>query len=552
MTRNKKTIAGLIAGTLLVAGSVVYFNQSSETIKYYPIKNFLRTNTHNWDMITGIGEYGPDADRRAAEKLKAIVDAGISGLRIYIDADKTKDEQNLTFKFSPDGRGFKTDTAIQQLKKMNGMHILYCYQNVPDNIQAPYIQNNVKNTVYAPYGADRSKPETYSLLAHDMAVIAARGGKNANVSDYPLFKSPNWWEPAQIMYKGAGLYDELEPGNEWDNNYSNTQFATGATFAAAWKAVYDSVKKVDPNMIVSTTGVANEDPKILLDAIAWAKQYNGGKIPFDKYQFHCYPWGWSIGIASALPPEMNIVPAAKKMVAAAGGIPCVIGEWGFDKHERSNLGVTPFSNYTSEQVRAFYTTRSILGFAATGLESAYWYKLYQDFGSLNDVNETIFATMSWFVEDNGIIKRNLAGDAVAELAKYKDFTFESQLVENDSVRVYRFYDGSKYLYVGWTVEKVTSVEKWNSNRAQMTERFYDYTFPTGSKVKLSAKPVFILDGAAPIPPDPTPPEPTPPTETYTGRKGYWILESKRVYYKVFKYSDGRYQIKTGDYNWYKS
>lgn len=48
------------------------------------------------------------------------------------------------------------------------------------------------------------------------------------------------------------------------------------------------------------------------------------------------------------------------------------------------------------------------------------------------------------------------------------------------------------------------------------------------------------------------PDPIPtPTETYTGKKGYWVLDNKRVYYAVYKIN-GIYQIKTGDYTWYKS
>jgi hypothetical protein len=285
------------------------------------------------------------------------------------------------------------------------------------------------------------------------------------------------------MLKGAGLYDQIEGGNEYDNNWSNDEPLT--QYAALWKTVYDSVKKVDPNILVSTTGVMTEDPKILTDALA-----AGGR--FDKYQFHCYPWGWSRDIASALPPEMNMIPAAKKVVAVSNGIPCVIGEWGYDLNEQSWIGVTPFSNYTGEEIRSYWITRSLLGFARVGIESAFYYRIYQDYGLLNDSNSTAFETSSLFIKDDqGNITRRLSGDVYNQLSGFGDYVFDAPIVENDSVIVYRFKNGSEYLYTGWTIEKVSLVNKWNSNRASFTERKINYTFPTGVNVTLTSKPVFV-------------------------------------------------------------
>jgi hypothetical protein len=77
----------------------------------------------------------------------------------------------------------------------------------------------------------------------------------------------------------------------------------------------------------------------------------------------------------------------------------------------------------------------------------------------------------------------------------------------------------------------------------------DYT----GTVNYSSSPVFVVvDGVTPIPnPDPQPkPQPTKDT-VYTGKKGYWII-GKRVYYKLYLIKpDSVYQIKTGDYAWYK-
>lgn len=74
---------------------------------------------------------------------------------------------------------------------------------------------------------------------------------------------------------------------------------------------------------------------------------------------------------------------------------------------------------------------------------------------------------------------------------------------------------------------------------------------TGTITTLNVGPGISYSTSLPVVVTPVP-EPVPvPTETYTGRKGYWTLENKRVYYGVYKTSIG-YQIKTGDYTWYKS
>lgn len=447
--------------------------------QYYPIKNMLGVNVHNWDLSAHPDE--ANSATKTAALRDAIINTGFSWLRLYADSWAYKSDDNTTYKFNPQGNGYLTDDAIISLKKRNpNLKVNLCYQNAPKNIQKEWTQ---KNTQYRHPNTDQYNPSTWSELAHDMAVIAARGGSNSNVPDYPVYVSPNWWEPKQIMLKGAGLYDQIEGGNEYDNNWSNDEPLT--QYAALWNTVYDSVKKVDPNILVSTTGVMTEDPKILTDAIA-----AGGR--FDKYQFHCYPWGWSKDIASALPPEMNMIPAAKKVVAVSNGIPCVIGEWGYDLNEQSWIGVTPFSNYTGEEIRSYWITRSLLGFARVGIESAFYYRIYQDYGLLNDSNSTAFETSSLFIKDDqGNITRRLSGDVYNQLSGFGDYVFDAPIVENDSVIVYRFKNGSKYLYTGWTIEKVSLVNKWNSNRASFTERKSNYTFPTGVNVTLTSKPVFV-------------------------------------------------------------
>jgi hypothetical protein len=501
----------------------------------YPIKNLLGADCHQWDVISHPQQTGADARTTALQN--AILSTGITWLRLYSDASVIKDANNKVFMFSPDGRGYEQDKAIQLLKTANpNIKIDFCYQNAPKNIQSEWTK---KSTQYRHPNTDLTKVETWAELAADMAVIAARGGTNKNAPDYPVFVSPNWWDAKQVMLKGSGLYDVIEPGNEYDNNWSNDEFLNGNQYAVLWKACYDAIKKVDPNIQMSTTGVMTENPQILIDALNYAKSKGWGKI-FDEYQFHCYPWGWAKSIASALPPEMNMIPAAKKVVAAAGEIPCVIGEWGFDLHPDSDMGVRPFGGYAGEEIRSWWITRSILGFAAAGIESAFYYRIYQDYGLTNDANATIFETSSLFIKDDqDKITRRLSGDVFQMLSsKYGDFVFDSALVEDGAKVVYKFVNGTQTLYTGWTIEQVKLVTINGTNRAEFTEVKSSYTLPNGQVLQLSSKPVFVLVGATPEPP------PTPPTKEIYHR-GYWTVNSKRVYYVTYK--DKTWTLTNGKY-----
>lgn len=540
----------------------------------YPIKNQLGVNVHEWDLASHPQQAGKEA--RTAALQNAIISTGFTWLRLYADATVKKDATNTTFMFSPDGRGYEADLAISQLKARNpSLRINYCYQNQPKNIQTEWQATGKRSTQYRHPNTDPLQLSTWSELAKDMAVIAGRGGKNTLVPDYPLFTPANWWETQQQMLKGSGLYDQIESGNEYDNGYSNNIMTngqlvepekpalTGEQYATIWKACYDAAKKADPNILVSTTGVMTEDPQILIDALAYARSKGWGSI-FDKYHFHCYPWGWAKNIASALPPEYNMYPAAKKVVAAANGIPSIIGEWGFDLHPDSDMGVRPPLGYTGEQFRSYLITRSLLLFSVAGIESSFYYRMYQDYGLANDNNSTIFETSSLFIkDDNDNITRRLSGDVFKQIGQFGDFVFDSTIVEDDTKRVYRFKNGTQKMFTGWTVEKVELVTvpngAWTTNRAKFTEVKANHSFPAGNRydiqlgdtmsrisfpggnIELSSKPVFIVVGdsvARPvdtivtpppvvIPPQDTvvvPPPPIPPAPVDTvvrNFKGEW-------------------------------
>jgi hypothetical protein len=505
----------------------------------YPLKDLIGANGFSWDM--GSHPQQADKDARTASLQSAIINTRFSWLRIYADASVYKDDNNTTWKFNPDGRGYLTEDYIKQIRtKLPTLKINFCYQNLPKNISAEWATTGARNTQYRHPNTNVSSAATWAEKTADEKVIAGRYGVNTNASDYPVFVSPNWWEPQQQVLKGTGLANQIEGGNEYDNGYSNNPMTNGqlvnpdapaingSQYAVIWKASGDAIKSVDPNMQVSTTGVMTENPQILIDALKWYDTNNGGKVPFDSYQFHCYPWGWSKGMASALPPEMNMVPAAKKVVAAANGrCKVVIGEWSSgDRHPESNMGIRLFSNYTADQISAYWAVRALLGFNMAGVYSSYYYKLRQDYGAINDNNSEQFITSNLFADNaDGItVTRRLTGDMFRQLSDFGDMIFDSAIVDEPNKKVYRYKNSTQNILAGWTVENVSLVTINGTNRASFTEVKSNYPFPPGNKldiqpgdtmkrtpfagglIELSTKPVFIVVGDVAKPPVVTPPD----------------------------------------------
>jgi hypothetical protein len=554
----------------------------------YPIKNLLGIDCFGWDLGSHPDQANKDA--RTASLQNGIISTRFQWLRIYCDAGANgqsvyKTADNTAWKFNPDGRGYLTDTYIQQIRaNLATLKVNFCYQNLPLNISNEWAPTGARNTQYRHPGTNVALAATWAEKSADEKVIALRGGTNHTGPDYPLYQSPNAWEPVQVMLKGAGLYNRVEGGNEYDNGYSNNPMTgpggtlvnpdapaiTGAQYAVVWKASGEAIKQGDPNMEVCTTGVMTENPQILTDALAWYDANNGGVVPFQVYQFHCYPWGWSHGnLASALPPEYNMVPAAKAVVTAANNrCKVCIGEWGYDLHPDSDMGIRPFGTYTGEQIRAYWVVRSLLGFAKEGIESSYYYKMRQDYGKINDTNSTIFITSNLFedVGDDITITRRFTGDMFRQMSDFGDFVFDSVIVEDSTKRVFKFKNGTQELYAGWTIETITPVVVNGVNRASFTEVKTNYTFPAGTKytiqpgnsmasssfaggsIELSTKPVFVLVGDAPI-------NPPTPTQNAFFRKGYYQDAQGRLYYKHYQDSNeptGYRCDYNRSYQWYKS
>lgn len=467
--------------------------------QHYPIKNFLQAVVHPWDLVAGIGE--GDQQFKTDQKQNSLVQI-VNGVRIYNDVYASKSADNLTYRLSPEGRGFRTDDAIVSLKAKRPFNVLYCYQGMPTNFQNEWNAATTKSTVYRRYGSDINSSASYKDISHDLAVLAGRGGQNENVPDYPMFVSAYWWETPQVMYKGAGFYNIIEGGNEWDNRYSNDQPLNGTQYAISWSSMYDSVKKVDPSMRVSTTGLCDALPKTLTDAWAWVNANRGGKFPADFIQVHSYPWGWSLGVSGGLPGELSIIPEVKAMINAANGVPVILGEWSYDIQRDSPMNAPAFSTYTAEQARGLLAVRCLIKFSQIGLHSAYWYRIDQDYFTgdplggnfANDNNGTQFATSALRrqTDDAGHFVRTTVGDEFKQMSVFGDYYY-SQSDRDDTVQVHRLTNGSRILFAAWRVEKIGV---WTDFRGvshpDYVEIKYNYNFPAGTLYRLNSDSSGVL------------------------------------------------------------
>jgi len=174
--------------------------------KHYPLKNFLGVNLHPWDIDSII----------YPAKYKALIDLGVTKLRLYSDVSADKDSATGAYMLNPEKRGFQFETMFAALKKdapWITTHICYQGQSLP--IKATWTAAGKTSHLYFPFGSDRNSSLTYTAIAKDAYVLATRGGKNKNLPDYPIYNSPDWWIPRQQMIKGGGFYDIIDEVCDW-------------------------------------------------------------------------------------------------------------------------------------------------------------------------------------------------------------------------------------------------------------------------------------------------------------------------------------------------
>lgn len=498
-------ISGLIiessAGTdypdlLELLGSYTNAPPENYTIKHYPIRNMLMINSHVYDYDSAWW-YKPG---QYEYRLKAYLESGLQGGRNYSDARIGTDQLGrLGFDPTCDG-GFQPEIMYRDLKIGNPHWIRHiCWQgpNKP-NRQTYWAVGDSNSNLNMPYGADRGDPNSWADLGREGSALASRYGTNKNGPDYVVHPRELWYEKENEMLKGTGLADWLEPWNENNAWWDAKHCLTTNEMLASMSAFYDGhnrtisgagVKNADPNMLVSSGGVASSDPWILHEGIDWVIKNRGyradGKInwPFDFYQMHAYPSAgdqWS-GTPGGLPGEKTLIPWGKTMVKAmhryASGMPVGIGELGWDINPHSDINAPAHDGYSAETVRAQAAVRTVFKSSQIGLFFLEWYRLFQDDNFADNEPWTIiFRSMSLLKsnEDGTIVRRAIC-DYFKQLGPFLDYSYSDALIDNDSLQVLKFAQaGNRDIYPAWTIEN-TGIGA--DGRTEWKERKINYKFP---------------------------------------------------------------------------
>lgn len=401
------------------------------------------------------------------------------------------------------------------------------FYQVGDNVSAKLVYTSVLNLMYANNTiSGRSTLNAWDSVARLGYVYAARRGKNANATKHIPFSSVS--EPWLNNNDSVGLNTSErvevmnEPNASWlgYNNYVN-----GKGLAYAWSKTFDNnktystkfgVKNADTSMSVSTSGLAINTVDLNRAAEVTARQLRGNRPkanvpvqpnywkaktygwtdnPFDVIQFHNYSYTgganqYGAGVNSGIPIEISpALQGVKDFVwfrnKYAPWAKVDVGEWGFDLHQSSPMNAPAIGSHSIDEVRGAWSIRTMLMYNVLGVDDAQFYRLFS-----YDSTSIQFSTMS-LLRDNGdgTFSRRLVGNYFAQLSKFGDYYFDSTL-RDDSIKVYRFTDGTNYLHAIWGVENFTNYTNaylMNSEKATFTERTGTYNLPlaTGTHINVN-------------------------------------------------------------------
>jgi len=401
------------------------------------------------------------------------------------------------------------------------------------------------------YQADISKvrtnPESYRAFAEAAFQVVARYGSNKKLDPklakpfsnptkdpkkewyaqdrIPVVENPkphqraDWKVDANGQYVqnkkiGLGYIRAIECDNETDATWhGDKRYLRPEQYAWLLSVFYDGhkntmgpgigVKNADPNIIVSTTGIASSSPSYFQAMIETWKQIRGWKknekgeqvvdMPCDIFNYHAYAnsgGGQHSGGNQGLPPEVSNMarycPAFLQTIKEVGqDKPVWITEIGYGMNEGKQQAVATPAR-TKEQTQADWIIRSILFNNRNGIAETYFYQTYDETGytynvAHNKTDNGVYSAMGLIQDDKkflgnnkyaSTLRRRFSADYMMQLSYFKDYRYSKTLHKDPLVDQYQ--SGSKTMYALVVPDMKGRTEKYTLDMGKPTAKVYRF------------------------------------------------------------------------------
>ena len=393
----------------------------------------------------------------------------------------------------------------------------------------------------------RENPESYRAFAEAAFQVVARYGSNKKLDpklvkpfsnptkdlkkdwytqdripavEKPKIGERNHWKlDANGQYLqdkkiGLGYIRAIECDNETDATWhGEKRYMRPEQYAWLLSVFYDGhkntmgpgigVKNADPNIIVSTTGIASSSPSYFQGMIEAWKQIRGWKvnskgervvdIPCDVFNYHAYAnsgGAQHAGGNQGLPPEVSNMakycPAFLQTIKEVGqDKPVWITEIGYGMNEGKQQAVATPAR-TKEQTQADWTIRSILFNNRNGIAETYFYQTYDETGytysrAHDKPDNGVYSAMG-LIEDNkkflgdnkyeSTLRRRFAADYMKQLSYFKDYRYAKTLQQDPFVDQYQL--GNKTMYALLVPDMKGRTEKYTLDLGKPTAKIYKF------------------------------------------------------------------------------
>ncbi|SEN57235.1 hypothetical protein SAMN05216436_11856 [bacterium A37T11] len=425
------------------------------------LPDLRRQNTTMFKDMLGINGFEWDFQKDQSSELDSskieFIQKCFSAFRQYLEWEKIEYEEGK-YRFSLD--------EIYENNKKLSILTLPCLQIMPKWLWKKYYPeefqggNSVKDLrdyTPAPSDADRSLPASYIKMAKLGFQMAARYGRNKNISPN-LIRAVTWGNKDDKKC-GLGSLEYLECGNEPDKNWAGPKAEQSAEeYAAELSAFYDGhmgtlgkdagVKTADSTMKVVMAGIVGHESDFVQKMIKWCmnnrKVHGKYSLCFDVVNYHQYEsvrkgeyWSNTPDLDNnhGIAPEKGDGTSKAKMyidqIAHLNKKPEIwLTETGYDVNSNSIQRALQIDSSSTEDTQADWNLRTALLYSRIGINRVFFYML-------DDVNLQNPAPYSSSGFVTGKKRRPIADFFLQTYALMGDYRFVKNISTDPLVDLYK-------------------------------------------------------------------------------------------------------------------